>query len=83
MKKLIKFYANWCSPCKALSKNMEGLDLGETLLEEVDIDSDIDKAVKYKIRSVPTLVLEENDIELRRHSGVLTKNQLDSWINGS
>ena len=54
--KLIKFYAEWCQPCKMLSRIMEDIDLGVPI-ENIDIDKNMDIAMQYGVRGVPMLVL--------------------------
>lgn len=80
MKKLIKFQASWCQPCKSLSKNIKFVDLSELEFVEIDIDEDAETSLKYKIRGVPTLVLEEDGKEIRRKSGVMMANEIEEFI---
>lgn len=79
MKKLLKFKAVWCGPCKTLSNIMEGVDLGVEVVE-VDVDEDMEMAVKYNIRGVPTLVLLDDGIEVKRTSGVQNLEKLKQWL---
>jgi thioredoxin 1 len=68
MKQILYFTASWCQPCKMLSPTMESLR-GQINYNKIDVDSGSDLIVKYKIRSVPTLVLVENGVEITRMSG--------------
>jgi thioredoxin-like negative regulator of GroEL len=77
--KLLRFTASWCQPCKALAKNLEGADLGVEI-EVIDIDEQTELAVKYGIRSVPTLVLVGGPVD-KRIVGVRTTKQIQEWIN--
>ena len=77
-KKLYRFTASWCQPCKMLSKTMEGISL-DYPIEVVDIDENQELAIQYGIRGVPTLVLTENDAEVKRISGVQTEGFLKEW----
>lgn len=79
MKKLMRFTASWCQPCKALAKNLEGADLGIEI-QVIDIDEQSDLAIQYGIRSVPTLVLQDGQNE-KRIVGVKTTKQITDWIN--
>ena len=79
MKKLLKFSASWCGPCKMLSKVMEGQDLGVEV-KEVDIDEEYELAQQYQIRGVPTLVLLEDDKEIKRTTGMMQLNQLKTFL---
>ena len=80
MKKIYRFTASWCQPCKALSKNLEEAKL-DIPIEVVDIDVFEDMAIEYGIRSVPTLVLKDESIE-KRLVGVHSPNQIKEWANG-
>lgn len=80
---LIKFSASWCQPCKALSKVLSSIDLHEhnVTLTEVDIDTQMELTAKYRIRSVPVLVLlDENKQEIRRLQGSKTKEDVLKFL---
>jgi thioredoxin 1 len=49
-------------------------------IEVIDIDDQSDLAVEYGIRSVPTLVMIDENIEVRRMVGLTTKEKLKNWI---
>jgi thioredoxin 1 len=80
MKKILKFSASWCQPCKMLAKNLETAQL-TVPVEEVDIDEKTDMSVEYKIRGVPTLVMLEDGKEVKRVSGVKSVDELKTWAN--
>lgn len=81
MKKVLRFTATWCQPCKALAKIIE--DINTTVpIEVIDIDENQELAVKYNIRGVPTLVmLDENNKEVKRMMGTKAKNLLEEFLN--
>ena len=79
MKKILKFSASWCQPCKMLAKNLETAKLSVPV-EEIDIDEKTDMSVEYKIRGVPTLVMLEDGKEIKRVSGVKSVDELRSWL---
>ena len=79
--KLIKLGATWCSPCKVLSKIIEDIDLGPYTLVQIDVDSQREQAMKYNIRGVPVLVVEDdNGNELRRSVGFLSQDKLKEFL---
>jgi thioredoxin 1 len=80
MKQLLKFSATWCGPCKALAKNFEHVTLGDVELVSIDIDNQMEEAKQYNIRGVPTMVLLENGVEVKRKSGVLMADQIEEFI---
>lgn len=51
-------------------------------IEVVDIDVHSDLAMEYGIRSVPTLVMKDGNIEVKRMVGMKSKQDLTEWING-
>lgn len=70
--KLLKFYADFCNPCRVLTTMLDGFDACP--MEKVNIDLDADRTSQYSIRSIPTLVLiDDNGNELWRHSGLIDK----------
>ena len=78
--KLLKFYASWCAPCKMLSSVIDEVDVKMPIVE-INIDTDTDTAIKYGIRGVPTLiVVDENENEVARKSGVMNKAQLEAFL---
>jgi thioredoxin-like negative regulator of GroEL len=78
MKKILRFTASWCQPCKGLAMNLESAELSLPI-EVIDIDVMSDIAIEYGIRSVPTLVMVEDGTVLKRSSGVLSVQQLKEW----
>jgi thioredoxin 1 len=79
MRKVLRFTASWCQPCKAMAKLMEDIDTNLPI-EIIDIDEQPELAVDYGIRSVPTLVMVDENIEVRRMVGLATKEKLKNWI---
>jgi thioredoxin-like negative regulator of GroEL len=79
MKRILRFTASWCGPCKSMAINLETANLGFPI-EVVDIDAHPDVAAEYGIRSVPTLVLMDENIQIDRIIGTKTVNQLQEWV---
>lgn len=81
VKKILKISTTWCGPCKLLKKELEDFDL--IPIESIDADEDEELCLKYNIRSVPVLIfLGENDTELGRRVGFISKKDLIDLING-
>jgi thioredoxin 1 len=76
--KILKFYADWCGPCKALGALIEKENLEVT---NINVDSvlqeDIDLVNKYDIRNLPTLLkVDEEGNVISKEVGMLSKEDL-------
>ena len=79
--KILKFYATWCGPCKALSSVIESIkDEIPYEIEEIDSDENMDMARKYNIRSLQTMVIVDGDKEVRRQMGMMNAKQLKEFM---
>lgn len=78
MRKVLRFTASWCQPCRGLAMNLNAAEL-TIPVETIDIDAYSDVASEYGIRSVPTLVMLDENIEVKRVTGVLSTAQLKEW----
>ena len=79
--KVVKIYSKTCCPCKVLEKNLQ---LAGIEHESVDINSEAgEEAVdQYGIRTVPTLVLLNDNNELiRKQVGLLNVEELKKFVN--
>ena len=76
---LVDFYANWCGPCKMLGPILEEVsDLIQIVKVDVDNFEEISK--KYRVMSIPTIVLFKNGEEIKRNVGFIDKNTLEKFI---
>lgn len=78
--KLLKFYTNTCCQCKMLNKALEGFNL--IPIEPIDCEEDPnDLATKFQVRSLPTLVLVDDDEEfLRKFTGYIAREDIERII---
>lgn len=80
--RVLKFYAEWCGPCKGLTMVINGAkDKIKVPIEELDIDNELMSSVEYGVRSVPTMILlDDNNTELKRHVGTMNETQLLDFL---
>ena len=80
---LVDFFATWCGPCKMMHPILEELHekVGDKArIIKVDIDKNEALAVKYNVRSVPTLmVFKKGNLEWRA-SGVQSAASLEQIL---
>ena len=79
---LVDFYATWCGPCKMLGLVLEKFD-DENIVPilKLDVDEAKDVAEKYKVFTIPTLIIFENGKEIKRKVGYQSLGELRKWVN--
>ena len=81
---LLDFWAEWCGPCKMLGPILEEIseDLKDKLqVVKVNLDENQDLAMKYSIRSIPTLLLFKEGELVDTKVGLLPKSDLVEWLS--
>lgn len=73
MKTIKYFSAAWCGPCKTFKPVMNEVAGEGHSVQFIDIDSQEPLARQYNVRSVPTVVVEENGTEVNRLIGTKSK----------
>ena len=83
MIKVTKFSATWCGPCKVLAPIFEQVKsaVDGVSFKDVDVDNNSALAIQYKVRGVPTIVIEKDGQEVKRIVGGTTQAALTSTIN--
>jgi thioredoxin 1 len=76
---LVDFWAAWCGPCRAIAPMIEELSAefeGRAVVGKLDIDQNQDIAMKYGVRSIPTLLILKNGVEVAKFVGATSKEIL-------
>lgn len=78
--KILKFYAEWCGPCKVVGQNLKNANL-PIPITEVNVEDNDDLVLQYSVRSVPVVILVDgNGNEIRRWVGIFNVNELKETI---
>lgn len=77
MVKVIRFTAPWCAPCRMLVPIIEQLktEISEVEWETIDVDENPEAAAEKGVRSVPTVMIYNEDALVETIVGVVGKNE--------
>ncbi len=73
---MLDFYQASCPPCRVLEPRLEyiaGQYAGRVPVYRVDIDRDMAVAERFKVMSIPTLLILRNGREVERLDGLITE----------
>jgi thioredoxin 1 len=73
------FYADWCGPCKTQDPILDELaeEYEDVEFEKVNVDEEQDVANEYQVRSLPTLIIENDDGIVERFVGVTQAEDIE------
>ena len=80
---LVDFFATWCGPCRMQAPILEEVKarVGEDAnVVKVDIDKNQEVAMRYRVQSVPTLILFKAGEPVWRGVGVQQADTLEAKI---
>ena len=80
---VVDFWAEWCGPCKAIAPSLEEIsdEMGDKVkIAKVNMDDNPDLAVKFGVRSIPTLLMFKNGEPVSIKVGAAPKKSLSDWI---
>jgi len=80
---VVDFWAEWCGPCHAIAPALEELAgelTGKVTIAKLNIDENPKTAIKYGVRSIPTLIMFKNGEPMAMQVGAAPKSRLSDWI---
>lgn len=83
---VVDFWAEWCGPCKMIAPALDEIATemgGKVKIAKINIDENQELAVKYGVRSIPTLMIFKGGEVADMKVGAAPKNALSTWISGN
>lgn len=78
---LVDFYADWCGPCQMLAPELEALEQETGIkIVKINVDNIPEVARKFRIMSIPTLMLFKNGELVKRESTYMPLAHLKEFI---
>jgi thioredoxin 1 len=76
---LVDFWAEWCPPCRQIAPAIEALACeyaGKLKIGKLDVDGNNATAVRYRVQSIPTLLLFKGGQVVDQRVGAIGKAEL-------
>jgi thioredoxin 2 len=76
-------WAGWCGPCKSFAPTFDkAAQKLEPKLRFTKLDTEKEQrlAARFKIQSIPTLLVFKNGKEVARQAGIMSMSQFETWL---
>lgn len=81
---LVSFFAVGCGPCRMMGRFIKQVERDKAdiiKVVKVDVDKNKDIAIEYTVMSVPTLaIIKDGELKIK-HTGIMSKEDLDEFID--
>ena len=76
---ILDFWATWCGPCRMIAPILAEIaeeNVGKIKIGKVNVDEEMDLAVRFGIVSIPTLIVFRDGQKTNQAVGVMPKEQV-------
>jgi thioredoxin 1 len=83
---LVDFWAEWCGPCRMVGPAIEQLSQtmrGRIKVAKLNVDENQEIAMRYGVKSIPSLILFKAGKEVARTIGAAPKEKYQKFIEES
>ena len=79
---LVDFWATWCGPCKMIAPIVEEIAATRQDVKvcKIDVDNEPELAIRFKIMSIPTLLVFKNGEVTDKAIGLRSKDQITAML---
>jgi thioredoxin 1 len=80
---LVDVWAPWCGPCKMISPIVDEISSeyqGKVKVGKLEADNNRDLVMEMGIRSIPTLIVYKDGVEVERSTGAVNKQKISEML---